>query len=155
MPTVMCKNCGRPWMDTKYTRCPHCGTADGNTDSAVPAEAPAAPSRSTPFAPSSGESVAPMTRAQADRIIKLLEHRTRRRVDVVEPAVGASQILQVLAAIVLILGALGVIGAVVAAINVGFWQGLLLGVSVAAVTALNYATLTVCYVIAGYIANRS
>ena len=37
MPTIVCSSCRRPWVDFKYTACPHCGMG---VDGAVAAPAP-------------------------------------------------------------------------------------------------------------------
>lgn len=146
-------------MDTKHSRCPHCGTGPGATRAPVPAATgtTAAPLLGTAAATAgpASETAAPMTQAQASRVIELLERRAPRRVDVAGPAALASRVLQTMAVIVLFLGMLGIAGALVSMFTAGFWQGLLIGMGTIAATAAYWAGLTVASVIAGYIANRS
>ena len=171
MPTIICTNCGKPWMDTKHRACPTCHTpADGARTVEEPAgSAPESTSAhgtdriaqrvsrvdTSSTAPPASAGAFGMTKDQADRIIDLLERRTKKKVEVTEPAVRASGVLRTLAVVVVIVGVVGLVLSLVAMAQVGFLYGLTVALGVVAYTALTWASLTVASVVSGYVANRS
>lgn len=169
MSTVICTNCSKPWMDFKYSACPHCATkpkSGGEEEASISrSEAdvadklgarPAAESRMpSPSSTRASNGQGGLSSEQADRIITLLESRSTRRVDVAQRAEQASNVMSNLALLVLIIGAFGAALSVVAMVKLGFFLGLLyLGV-VTVSTALYWGMLTTASVVAGYVANRS
>ena len=165
MPLIECSSCKQELDTTRYSRCPNCGMdpkAKAPSLLAGPkTSATSSTATSTAVSPTTNPTTTkstdrpPMTAAQADRIIALLESRTRKRVDVAARAEQASGVLTTLAWIAIALGGLGLIGTMATMFSGALWSGLLSAAAVIAFTALNWAVLTVASVVAGYVANRS
>jgi len=94
-------------------------------------------------------------RAQAARIIELLERPLTTRVRIASQASQAHGVLAVLTALSLVAGiVLGLVGLVVMA-SEGFLYGLTFILITAAYAGLSWGLLTTASVVAGYVANRS
>lgn len=157
MPTVICNQCGKPWMDTKYRQCPTCGASAGRMDAR---SGPALPNRTLSVTPLTGAKVDPTEAwvaidANVSKILEQLERRTTVRVDIGKDATRASEALQLLAFIVVGLGVIGGVIQVIAVASLGLLAILTVVAATAIVTTMSWGLLTVASVVAGYVANRS
>lgn len=168
MARIECKSCGKPWMDTKYQRCPKCGAwpgEEGGPPSPTAVEtspdqlSPQAASRSGPSGSATPEVATGdlgLLVQRTDRIISLLTAaQGRTRVDVAARAERVSAVLDVLAGIVLVVGGLAAISGVITIFAGELLTGLGILLVAAFATSLNWSLLVGLSVVAGYVANRS
>lgn len=150
MPTIICHECLKPWMDTKHRVCPFCGAEP--LDEGDPRREAAISAAAGGRRDDDGTAI---TREQAARIITLLEQQTGGRIPVREKATQAHEVLALMASVTLGLGLLVAVVGFFSMFPEHFVSAVITLASSLAGTTIGWGLLTAASVVTGYVANRS